>query len=132
MGKWRILAVVAVAAALLGLRTYRRSTMSARNPHGNNKPGNEAKYWGVRISAPHGVRVCARVQELLGKEFPLTRKPALPLPDCSFPQQCQCRYVKLRDSRKDDRRSDHDRRAAGLRFEPGKLPLRSGEDRRKK
>jgi len=132
MGKWSILAVVVVVAALLRLRAYRRSPTAARNPSVKSKAGNEAEYWGVRISAPLGVRACARVQELLGKEFPLAAKPALPLPDCSFPQECQCGYIKLLDSRKGDRRSDQERRAAGPRSEPGKLPVRSGIDRRKK
>ena len=133
MGGWTILVVfIAIAAALLGLWAYRRSPTPARNPIVKSKAGDTAEYWGVRISAPPGERACARVQEYLGKEFPFTEKPSLPLPDCPNPHQCQCRYIKLVDHRKGDRRSGHERRAAGLRFEPDKPPRRSGKDRRKK
>jgi hypothetical protein len=152
-----IVIVVAIVAALLGLWAYRRSTKptstkptstkptstkptstkststkptSARN--GTNKASNQAEQWGVRIAAPARERACPQAQELLGKEFPLGKKPALPLLDCPYPHQCECRYIKLFDRRRLERRSDQERRQGGQRFEVGNTPRRSGADRRKK
>src|SRR5512132_2798321 len=108
-----IVIVVAIVAALLGLWAYRRSTKptsttpartkptstkptstkptNARNE--SNKASNQAEQWGVRISAPAKERACPQAQQLLGKEFPLGKKPALPLPDCPYSHQCECRYT---------------------------------------
>ena len=146
-----IVIIVAFVAALLGLWVYRRSTKptsttpastkhtstkptstkptNARN--GTNKPSNQAAQWGVRISAPAKERACPQVQEILGKEFPLGKKPALPLLDCPYSHQCECRYIKLFDRRRLERRSDQERRQGGQRFEVGNTPRRSGADRRK-
>jgi hypothetical protein len=156
-----IVIIVAFVAALLGLWVYRRSTKptsttptstkhtstkpTSTNPtstkptsakptnarNGTNKPGNQAAQWGVRISAPAKERACPQAQEILGKEFPLGKKPALPLLDCPYSHQCECRYIKLFDRRRLERRSDQERRQGGQRFEVGNTPRRSGADRRK-
>ena len=157
-----IVIIVAFVAALLGLWAYRRSTKptsttptstkptstkptsakptsakptstqltNTRNE--NNKASNQAEQWGVRISAPAKERACPQVQPLLGKEFPLGNKPSLPLPDCPYSHQCECRYIKLFDRRRLERRLDQERRQGGQRFEVGNTPRRSGADRRKK
>lgn len=146
-----IVIIVAIVAALLGLWAYRRSTKptsmkpaitkpastkptstkptNARN--GANKPSNQAEQWGVRISAPAKERACPQAQELLGKEFPIGKKPPLPLPDCPYSHQCECRYIKLFDRRRLERRSVQERRHGDQRFEVGNPPRRSGADRRK-
>ena len=66
-----------------------------------------------------------------GKEYPIGEKPQLPLPDCPFPRQCECHYIKLFDRRKGERRSGQELRAGGHRFEKDNPPRRSGKDRRK-
>jgi hypothetical protein len=124
---WAVLAIVAVAAAALGLWAYRRSSTSKAKTTVVKK----TEYWGVELSVPVPDRACARAQEYSGKAFSMADRPSLPLPDCSFPQQCQCRFVKLIERRKDQRRAGNNRRAAGLRFEKDKMPRRSGDDRRK-
>ena len=124
-----IVVVVTIVAALLGLWAYRRATTPASAPSGKSKIGNQSEQWGVRISAPE--RACPQVREILGKEFPISGKPPLPLLGCPFPQQCECGYVKLFDRRKGERRAGHDRRLEGQRFED-KTPRRSGKDRRKR
>jgi FtsZ-interacting cell division protein ZipA len=141
-----IIVFVAIVAALLGLWAYRRSTKptstkptstkptstkptSARNE--KSKASNQAEQWGVRISAPAKERTCPQAQEILGKEFPIGKKPPLPLPDCPYPHQCECRYIKLFDRRRQERRSDQERREGGQRFEVDNPPRRSGADRRK-
>jgi hypothetical protein len=141
-----IVIVVAIVAALLGLWAYRRSTRPTSTKPTSAKPtsakltsatnekskgSNQAEQWGVRISAPAKERACPQAQELLGKEFPLGKKPALPLPDCPYSHQCECRYIKLFDRRRLERRSDQERRGGGQRFEVGNPPRRSGADRRK-
>ena len=130
MSIW-VLAIVGVVviAAALGDWTRRRSTVHAGGPTGST-PGHEVQ-WGVRICAPEGRHACPHAREIDGKEFPLAEKPPLPLPDCPFPHQCECTYMKLFDRRDGDRRGPHDRRAKGQRFEPDKTPRRKGRDRRK-
>ena len=141
-----IVVIVAIVAALLGLWAYRRSTKPTSTKPTSTKPtstkstsatnekskaSNQAEQWGVRISAPAKERACPQAQEILGKEFPIGKKPPLPLPDCPYPHQCECRYVKLFDRRRQERRSDQERREGGQRFEVDNQPRRSGADRRK-
>jgi hypothetical protein len=125
-----IFGVVVVAAALLGFRAWRRSSAHADGPEDSTP--HPAIQWGVRICAPAGRPACPQVRAIDGKEFTLSEKPQLPLPDCPFPHQCECTYLKLFDRRHADRRDRHDRRAKGQRFEPDKTPRRKGRDRRKK
>jgi hypothetical protein len=134
MGGLTILIVVfvAIVAGLLGLWAYRRAATPKAARSGKNEARNPVKQWGVRISAPVKERACPQVRELLGKEFPIGEKPQLPLPHCPFPHQCECRYVKLFDRRREERRSGQEQRQAGHRFEKDNLPRRSGKDRRKK
>jgi hypothetical protein len=121
---------VAIALGLLGLRAYLRST-APKGTHGaQGKARNQAEQWGVRIAAPAKERACSHVRPLLGKEFPMTEKPLLPLRNCPFRHRCECRYIPLMDKRKDQRRSGKERREA-QRFEQDNPPRRSGEDRRK-
>jgi hypothetical protein len=86
--------------------------------------------WGVRVVAAVGQVACPAVRHCLGAEFQLGAKPSLPLPDCPFPSQCKCSYVKLYDRRTQTRRSGYDRRVNGHRLGEGHLPRRSGIDRR--
>jgi hypothetical protein len=132
MGIWVVLTIVAVAAVSLGLWAFRRSPTPKAKTKAKTKVVKKTEYWGVELSAPAPDRACARAQVYLGKAFPIAERPSLPLPDCSFPQQCQCHFIKLIERRKGQRRSGENRRAAGMRFEKDKTPRRSGNDRRKK
>ena len=134
MGGSTILIVIfaAIVAALLGLWAYRRSVTLRAAGSKKRDAGNQAEQWGVRITAPAKERACPQVRELLGKEFRIGEKPQLPLPDCPFPHECECGYIKLFDHRKQERRSGQERRQAGQRFEKDNPPRRSGKDRRKK
>jgi hypothetical protein len=131
MGDSTILIVLAVAivAALLGLWVYRRPAKATSARSVKSKAANHSEQWGVRISAPARDRACPQAQELLGKEFPMNKKPPLPVPDCPYSHQCECHYVRLFDRRRHERRSDQDRRQA-QRFEKDNPPRRSGKDRR--
>lgn len=119
---------LAIVAASAGLWLYRRSTRPETARH---EVRNQVEQWGVRIAASSRERACKEIQGVLGKEFPLAKKPALPLPNCPRPHQCECRYVKLFDRRKSERRAGGERRQA-QRFEEGNPPRRLGKDRRKK
>jgi hypothetical protein len=127
-----IIVLVALVAALLGLWAYRRRRPAKPTHEGKaeGKPRNQVEQWGVRIAAPAKERACPQVQELLGKEFPIGKKPPLPVPDCPYSHQCQCHYVKLFDRRRHERRKDQDRRQA-QRFEDTNQSRRTGKDRRK-
>jgi hypothetical protein len=126
-----IVVFVAIVAALLGLRAYRRSATPKAPPTVKNEANNQAEPWGVRISAPAKERACPQARERFGKEFRMDEKPRLPLPDCPFPHQCECTYVKLFDRRKKERRSGQEQRQGGHRFEKDNPPRRSGKNRRK-
>jgi len=126
-----VIVIVAIAAGLAGLWIYRRRSASpARAAAEKEAPKNRAEQWGVRIAAPTREQACPQVRDLLGREFPLGGKPPLPLPDCPFSHQCQCRYVKLFDRRRHERRSSEDRRQA-QRYDNEGVPRRSSRDRRK-
>jgi hypothetical protein len=131
MSVW-VLAIVGVVvvAAAVGYWVWQRSSAPADVPE--DPAQRPAIQWGVRICAPAGRPVCPHGRAIDGKEFTLSEKPQLPLPDCPFPQQCECTYLKLFDRRQGERRDRHDRRAKGQRFEPDKTPRRKGRDRRKK
>ena len=120
---------IAIVAGLLGLWAYRRAT-APRAGGGKDNHGNQAEQWGVRIAAPAKERACPQVRPLLGKEYPMAERPVLPLRDCPFRHQCECRYVALLDRRKEERRKNKERRHA-QRFEEDNPPRRSGKDRRK-
>lgn len=124
--------LVAVVGAFLGVWAFGRSTARAEAKTGVSNSSTRPEQWGVRIHAPAKDRACPQVQDILGKEFQLDAKPPLPLPNCTNPNHCECRYIKLSDRRKGDRRSGHERREKGHRYEKDKLPRRSGRDRRKK
>jgi hypothetical protein len=127
-----IVFVVAIVAALLGLWAYRRTPTPKAPRSGKNEVSDEAEQWGVRISAPDDKRACPQVRQCLDKEYPIGERPQLPLPDCPFPRQCECRYIKLFERRKEERRSGQELRVKGHRFEKDNPPRRSGKDRRRK
>jgi hypothetical protein len=120
---------IAIAAGVLGLWAYRRSTAPKGAGSGKSKSRDQAEQWGVRIAATKE-RACPVVRPFLGKEFPMAEKPVLPLRNCPFPHQCECRYIPLLNKRKHQRRSGKERRQA-QRFEQDQPPRRSGKDRRK-
>jgi hypothetical protein len=123
---------VPIGGVVWGLRAYRSARPASGGGNAERSAPVRPEQWGVRISAAENSPVCAAARGILGKEFPLETKPPLPLANCPFPHQCGCRYDKLFDRRHDDRRSGHDRRVAGQRFEKDRVPRRSGKDRRRK
>jgi len=126
-----IVVLVAIMAGLLGLWAYRRSPTPKVPRNGSHEANDQAEQWGVRIAAPVKERACPQARDRLGKEYPIGEKPHLPLPDCPFPRECECHYIKLFDRRKGERRSGQELRAGGHRFEKDNPPRRSGKDRRK-
>src|SRR5215471_6342605 len=120
---------VAIAAAVLGLWLYLRSTAPKGAVSAKKKSPPKVRQWGVRIAAPERAQTCPPVRSILGKEFRMAVKPRLPLADCPYPHQCECHYVPLMDRRKSQRRSGEDRRG-DQRYETENPPRRSGKDRR--
>ena len=52
---------------------------------------------------------CAAAQTLKDQRHLVMKTPKLPLPDCTMPQGCKCRYQKHSDRRE----TDEDRRLIG-------------------
>ncbi len=47
---------------------------------------------------------CRAVVEASPRRYLLPESPKLPLPDCSKPETCTCRFVKFNDRRQEERR----------------------------
>ncbi|HZI82967.1 MAG TPA: hypothetical protein VFF44_03585 [Casimicrobiaceae bacterium] len=131
MGGWITLVVVLVVVGVAGLWIYRRRSSPKASAGGPAAHKDQVAQWGVRIASPAKEHACPQVRGLLGKEFPLTKKPTIPVKDCPFPRECQCHYVKLFDRRHEERRSGEERRQM-QRFEQGHHDRRGGKDRRGK
>jgi hypothetical protein len=76
--------------------------------------------------------MCQRATSLIGTCYRQDERPPLPLPDCTLPHDCGCRYVKLPDRRHAERRSGRERRES-TRYDPtGSSERRAGQDRRRR
>ncbi|HTS22791.1 MAG TPA: hypothetical protein VMN79_13385 [Casimicrobiaceae bacterium] len=127
-----IVVAVAIVAGATGLWIYRRRSAAPKLASADSAaPKKQAEQWGVRIATNAKERACPQVRKLLGREFPLAKKPPLPVKNCPFAQHCECHYVKLFDRRQAERRSGRERRRQ-QRFEDGHKDRRSGQDRRGK
>ena len=60
------------------------------------------KYPAVALVASRGC--CAAVKGLAGSKILAAAAPNLPLPDCSMPAQCRCKFQKYSDRRDEDNR----------------------------
>lgn len=69
-----------------------------------------------------GASACEQARELADVRLFAKDAPTLPLPECTAPQQCECRFLKYKDRRAGERRS-FDFRVAGRDYR--------GEERRR-
>ena len=81
-----------------------------------------AKYAAVVIVA--GGPCCEAVKARAGQKILAAQAPTLPLPDCSMPMRCTCRFRKFADRRE----GDEDRRHQNSSM---RSILYSGPERRK-
>ena len=51
-----------------------------------------------------GAHCCSSAKKAFGRKFLERDSPRLPLPGCTSPQTCRCRFKKYADRRQDDRR----------------------------
>jgi hypothetical protein len=51
-----------------------------------------------------GAHCCAAAKKAFGRKFLEREAPRVPLPGCTSPQACRCRFKKYVDRRQDDRR----------------------------
>jgi hypothetical protein len=58
------------------------------------------KYPAVTIAL--GTRRCPAVESLEGTRILATHAPPLPMPNCSIPAECRCRFKKYPDRRDDE------------------------------
>lgn len=81
-----------------------------------------AKYPAVTIVA--SAKRCQAVAALDGARFLAQKAPKLPMPDCTMPKECRCRFKKYVDRREDEQ---------GRRFKFGseRSAWYSGTQRRK-
>lgn len=76
------------------------------------------------VTIATGVNRCAAVTAIVGVRILATQAPALPMPKCTMPDKCRCRYKKY-----DDRREDEQGRRAG--FGQERAAWYAGSQRRK-
>jgi len=60
----------------------------------------QKKYTAVTIATP--ARCCQAVNALVGEKILAVHAPALPMPNCTMPNECRCRFQKYTDRREDD------------------------------
>ena len=58
------------------------------------------KHPAVTIVMP--AKCCTAVSALEGVRILASRAPKLPMPDCTMPDQCRCRFQKFTDRREDE------------------------------
>ena len=58
------------------------------------------KYAAVSIAVP--LNCCEAVRALKGVKILAHEAPTLPMPDCTMPDKCRCRFQKYSDRREDD------------------------------
>lgn len=58
------------------------------------------KFAAVKIVVP--VKCCSAVSALEGARMLAGTAPRLPIPNCTMPEQCRCRFQKYTDRREDD------------------------------
>lgn len=94
-----------------------------RKQHEVAKPAPVSKFQAIAIY--RGLECCAMAKKFAEHRFLLRDAPVLPLPQCSMPERCECRYLRFKDRRTENRRADDfgaatrrygsDRRARGRR-----------------
>jgi hypothetical protein len=78
------------------LRRFRKPPVA-----GNRPP--HARYYHAVAIVPK-TSSCAPARAKRGVRYLSREAPPLPLPDCSWPERCRCRFEKFEDRRQDDRR----------------------------
>ncbi len=58
------------------------------------------KYHGVTVAT--GSNCCGAVGQLEGMRMLATHAPLLPMPNCTMPEACRCRFRKYADRREDE------------------------------
>lgn len=82
-------------------------------------------YWGVKIQPGQ----CNAIRPFAGRRFSFDEAPALPLPDCTA-KRCSCSYVGVTERRREERRTQMDRRSIA-RIEDAHAERRSWRGRRR-
>ncbi|HKE96871.1 MAG TPA: hypothetical protein VKB34_21365 [Povalibacter sp.] len=92
-----------------------------------NPPAPVSRFQAVALY--RGVQACARAMELCDQRFLLRDARPLPLPECTMPHRCECRYLRFKDRRAGARRLTGFG-ASRVRVEPErrKLKGRRGSD----
>jgi len=78
-------------------------------------------YPAVTIAMP--ARRCEAVSALEGKRILASQAPNLPMPDCTMPDTCRCRFRKYTDRREDEQ-------GRRFRFDQGRDAGQAGGQRR--
>jgi hypothetical protein len=73
-------------------------------PKAPAKPATAAKDY-RSVSVAPGMSCCSAAKELGGKRFLAREGPRLPLPHCTMPATCTCKFKKASDRRDADRRA---------------------------
>jgi hypothetical protein len=73
-------------------------------PHGGkgSKPAELPAYHAVTVTAP--IECCAAARATIEHPILSRAKPRLPLPGCTMPEECTCRFRKRNDRRSGERR----------------------------
>ena len=92
---------------LLGLLGIARDEPAAAGKRKRPAPASAAPAASVdyrAIGIIPGAHCCDSAKKAFGRKFLERESPRLPLPGCTSPQTCRCRFKKYADRRQDDRR----------------------------
>lgn len=87
--------------SILGTQRQEPVKKSAARPQA--KPAMAASPYGA-VSVTPGIRSCPAARDSVGQRHLSREAPRLPLPACTMPAQCACRFKKVPDRRDGDRR----------------------------
>jgi hypothetical protein len=100
-----VMIAVAVAAAFALFGT-RRGAGSGDSRVQLEKLRSSGHYWGVKIQPGQ----CNAIRSFAGRRFSFDEAPELPLPHCTA-KRCSCSYVGVTERRREERRTQMDRRS---------------------
>jgi hypothetical protein len=95
-----MLEIVIKFAATVGF--FKNSARTERKPQTSSSDTRSRLYSAVSVLC--GAESCLSAKGLKGQKLLAAAAPTLPLPACSIPHKCRCRFQKLADRREDGRR----------------------------
>jgi hypothetical protein len=120
-----VVMIAGAVAAAIALSGARRGAGSGDRRGQLEKLRTSGHYWGVKIQPGQ----CNAIRSFAGRRFSFDEAPELPLQGCTA-KRCACSYVGVTERRREDRRTQMDRRSIA-RIDDAHADRRSLKGRRR-